>query len=98
MLAPGAAQNTNVAIGTGSSPTFFGSSGVIRAGAEVRTRSTICTIGSALRVATATVFFVRLPLPFRAAGREVITLERMQTSPEELFYFDSTDPVNRLSM
>jgi len=88
-----------VAIGTGSSPTFFGSSGVIRAeGAGVRTRSTIWTIGSALRVATATVFFVRPPLPFRAAGREVITLERMQTSPEELFYFDSTDPVNRLSM
>src|SRR5689334_20127234 len=39
-------------------------------------------MGSGLRVATATVFFVRLPLPFRAAGREVITLERIQLPPE----------------
>jgi hypothetical protein len=35
-------------------------------------------IGSDLRVVTATVFFVRLPLPFRAAGRAVITLDRIQ--------------------
>ena len=70
-------QNTNVAMGIGSSPTFLGSS---RGGdaEDVRLRSTIWMIGSDRRVATATVFFVRLPLPFRAAGRAVITLDRIQ--------------------
>ena len=71
-------QNTNVARGIGSSPAFFGSSWTVRDEDGVRTRSTIWTIGSDRRVATATVFFVRLPLPFRAAGREVITLDRIQ--------------------
>jgi hypothetical protein len=70
-------QNTKVARGIGSSPAFLGSS-VDRA-AGVRARSTIWMIGSDRRVATATVFFVRLPLPFRAAGREVITLDRIQS-------------------
>ena len=72
------AQNTNVAIGIGSSPAFFGSS-VAGRPAGVRARSTIWMIGSDRRVAIATVFFVRLPLPFRAAGREVIALDRIQT-------------------
>ena len=72
-------QNTNVASGIGSSPAFFGSSCTGRdAGDGARTRSTIWMIGSDRRVVTATVFFVRLPLPFRAAGREVITLDRIQ--------------------
>ena len=44
--------------------------------------STIWMMGSDLLDATATVFFVRLPLPFRAAGREVITLDRIQTPLE----------------
>ena len=70
-------QKTNVARGIGSSPAFFGSSWAERV-EDVRTRSTIWTMGSERRVATATVFFVRLPLPFRAAGREVITLDRIQ--------------------
>jgi hypothetical protein len=70
-------QNTNVASGIGSSPAFFGSSWIER-DEGARTRSTIWTIGSDRRVATATVFFVRLPLPLRAAGREVITLDRIQ--------------------
>jgi hypothetical protein len=42
-------------------------------------------IGSDFRDATATVFFVQLPLPFRAAGRAVITLDRIQTPLEFLF-------------
>ena len=63
-----------------------------------RTRSTIWMIGSDCRVATATVFFVRLPLPFRAAGRAVITLDRIQTPGGICLGFDSTDPVNLLSM
>jgi hypothetical protein len=72
-------QNTNVASGIGSSPAFFGSSCTGRDEEDgVRTRSTIWMIGSERRVVTATVFFVRLPLPFRAAGREVITLDRIQ--------------------
>jgi len=72
-------QKTNVARGIGSSPAFFGSSCTERdEGDGARTRSTIWTIGSERRVATATVFFVRFPLPFRAAGREVITLDRIQ--------------------
>jgi hypothetical protein len=63
----------------GSSPAFFGSSVMVREDF----RSTIWMIGSDFLVdATATVFFVRLPLPFRAAGRAVITLDRMQTPPE----------------
>ena len=70
-------QNTKVASGIGSSPAFFGSS--VDRDAGVRARSTIWMIGSDRRVATATVFFVRLPLPFRAAGREVITLDRIQS-------------------
>jgi len=45
-------------------------------------RSTIWMIGSDFRDATATVFFVRLPLPLRAAGRAVITFDRIQTPPE----------------
>ena len=44
-------------------------------------RSTIWMIGSDFLDATATVFFVRLPLPFRAAGRAVITLDRIQFPP-----------------
>src|SRR6185369_10524127 len=73
-------QNTNVTSGTGSSPTFFGSSWLMRGtGDAARARSTVWTIGSGRRVATATVFFVRFPLPFRAAGRAVITLDRIQT-------------------
>ena len=72
-------QNTNVARGIGSSPAFFGSSVTGRDEVEgARTRSTIWMMGSDRRVATATVFFVRFPLPFRAAGREVITLDRIQ--------------------
>ena len=72
-------QNTNVATGIGSSPAFFGSSCTGRDAAEgTRARSTIWMMGSDRRVATATVFFVRFPLPFRAAGREVITLDRIQ--------------------
>src|SRR5436190_19707823 len=72
-------QNTNVASGIGSSPAFFGRSCTDRDEEEgARTRSTIWMMGSDRRVATATVFFVRLPLPFRAAGREVITLDRIQ--------------------
>jgi hypothetical protein len=81
----------------GSSPGFFGSSAATLAGAGVRARSTIWMMGSDRRVATATVFFVRLPLPFRAAGRAVITLDRIQT-PRIRFDFDFTDPVNPLSM
>jgi hypothetical protein len=45
-------------------------------------RSTIWMIGSDFLDATACVFFVRLPLLFRAAGRAVITLDRIQTPPE----------------
>ena len=72
-------QNTNVASGIGSSPAFFGSSCTGRDAVDgARTRSTIWMMGSDRRVATATVFFVRFPLPFRAAGREVITLDRIQ--------------------
>src|SRR5262245_44619179 len=45
-------------------------------------RSTIWMIGCDLRVeGTATVFFVRLPFPLRAAGRAVITLFRSQKPP-----------------
>jgi hypothetical protein len=55
-------------------------------------------IGSDFRDGTATVFFVRLSLPLRAAGRAVITFDRIQTPPEFLVRFDSTDPLNRLSM
>ena len=44
-------------------------------------RSTIWMIGCDFLEATATVFFVRLPLPFRAAGRAVITLFRIQNPP-----------------
>jgi hypothetical protein len=62
----------------GSSPTFFGISSTLREDFL----STIWMIGSDFRDATATVFFVRLPLPFRAAGRAVITLDRIQTPPE----------------
>jgi len=90
-------QNTNVASGIGSSPAFFGSS-CIRPEDGARTRSTIWTIGSERRVATATVFFVRLPLPFRAAGREVITLDRIQLPWSYRFGHDSTDRMNPLSM
>jgi hypothetical protein len=54
-------------------------------------------IGSDFRDATATVFFVRLPLPFRAAGRAVITLDRIQFPPSSEC-IDSTDPAFRLSM
>ncbi len=64
--------------GIGSSPAFFGSSWMLR---EERL-STIWIIGSDFLEATATVFFVRLPLPLRAAGRAVITLDRIQTPPE----------------
>jgi len=71
-------QNTNVASGIGSSPAFFGSSTGRDEVEGARTRSTIWMMGSDRRVATATVFFVRFPLPFRAAGREVITLDRIQ--------------------
>ena len=46
-------------------------------------RSTIWMIGSDFRLdGTATVFFVRLPFPFRAAGRAVITLDRIQFPPK----------------
>jgi len=62
----------------GSSPVFFGSSMMLRDDF----RSTIWMIGSDLRDATATVFFVRLPFPFRAAGRAVITLDRIQFPPK----------------
>jgi hypothetical protein len=55
-------------------------------------------MGSDFLEATATVFFVRLPLLFRAAGRAVITLDRIQTPPEFWSVSDSTDPVNGLSM
>ena len=45
-------------------------------------RSTIWMIGCDFLVdGTATVFFVRLPLPLRAAGRAVITLLRIQFPP-----------------
>jgi len=44
-------------------------------------RSTIWMIGCDFLEGTATVFFVRLPLPFRAAGRAVITLFRIQNPP-----------------
>jgi hypothetical protein len=71
-----------VAVGTGNSPVFFGSSSMLR---EERL-STIWIMGSDFLDATATVFFVRLPLPFRAAGRAVISLDRIQTPPE--FWLD----------
>jgi hypothetical protein len=45
-------------------------------------RSTIWMIGSDFLDATATVFFTLDPLPLRAAGRAVITLDRIQTPPE----------------
>ena len=64
----------NVAVGIGSSPAFFGTSMMFR---EER-RSTIWMIGSDFLDATATVFFARLPSPLRAAGRAVITLDRIQ--------------------
>jgi hypothetical protein len=56
-------------------------------------------IGSDFLDATATVFFVRLPFPFRAgaAGRAVITLDRIQFPPSSECY-DSTDPPFELSM
>jgi hypothetical protein len=67
-----------VAVGIGSSPAFFGSSMMFLDDLL----STIWMIGSDLLVdATATVFFVRLPFPFRAAGRAVITLDRIQFPP-----------------
>jgi hypothetical protein len=62
--------------------------------------STIWMIGSDFRDATATVFFVRLPFPFRAAGRAVITLERsarIQFPPGSECY-DSKDHAFELSM
>jgi hypothetical protein len=65
----------------GSSPVFFGSSSMLRDDLL----STIWMIGSDFLDATATVFFVRrdsIALPFRAAGRAVITLDRIQTPPE----------------
>jgi hypothetical protein len=62
----------------GSSPVFFGSSSMLRDDLL----STIWMIGSDFLDATATVFFERLPLPFRAAGRAVIALDRIQTPPE----------------
>ena len=71
-------QNTNVATGMGSSPCFLGRSMMF----DDERRSTIWMIGSDFLEATATVFFVRLPLPLRAAGRAVITLDRIQTPPE----------------
>ncbi|MFN0250819.1 MAG: hypothetical protein ACKV2T_28350 [Kofleriaceae bacterium] len=67
-----------MAIGIGSSPAFFGTSMMLR---DER-RSTIWIIGSDFLDATATVFFTRDPLPLRAAGRAVITLDRIQTPPE----------------
>ncbi|MBX3154562.1 MAG: hypothetical protein KF773_01085 [Deltaproteobacteria bacterium] len=76
-------QKTNVAVGIGSSPAFFGSSAMLREDF----RSTIWMIGSDLREGTATVFFVRLPFPFRAAGRAVITFDRIQTPPGVLVRF-----------
>jgi len=70
-------QKTNVDVGMGSSPVFLGSSRMLR---DDR-RSTIWMIGSDFLVdGTATVFFVRLPFPLRAAGR-AITLFRIQIPP-----------------
>ena len=74
----GSDQKTNVAVGIGSSPAFFGSSMMFREDL----RSTIWMIGSDFLDATATVFFVRLPFPLRAAGRAVITLDRIQFPPK----------------
>jgi hypothetical protein len=62
----------------GSSPAFFGTSMMFR---DER-RSTIWMMGSDFLDATATVFFTLDPLPLRAAGRAVITLDRIQTPPE----------------
>jgi len=62
-------------------------------------RSTIWMIGSDFLVdGTATVFFARVPLALRAAGRAVITLFRIQFPPEKLSDNDSTDPSLKLSM
>ena len=61
-------------------------------------RSTIWIIGCDFLDGTATVFFVRLPLPLRAAGRAVITLFRIQNPPEDLSDHDYTDPPYRKSM
>lgn len=55
-------------------------------------------IGSDLLEATATVFLERVPLLLRAAGRAVITLDRIKLPLELWSDKDSTNPVVRLSM
>ena len=88
-------QKTNVEVGIGSSPAFFGSSVMLRDDL----RSTAWMIGWDFLVdATATVFLVRLPLPLRAAGRAVITLFRIQNPPEPWSVHDSIDRGLGLSM